>query len=657
MTYFLHWIILTLSGLFPLIHSHNSTLFPEHLHDIPCSSPSIKDGVCVYAYLCKNGKIITDGSGLLDLRMSDECDDYMMKCCSKRTRCAWDNGLCIPEENCGVDLNDPKFSQFKDTNDCDWSGYKCCPQNYVDKEKQPTNVPVQLPDECDGGLCVPNDQCLATGDELIQTNRRKCTNNQHICCPSSRLHYANSDSCTFVGGRCVPENTCLSEISINIRVSQCESPGYVCCNVDALIPDKAPADGKACFNGRGKCTEKGNCHGAKYTDRRNECEGLTCCGSVDEPKPTVHPKPTVQPVPIATESPQTELPDIERAICSDNGGLCRLADDCADFASEQFEDCGEKKVCCYQSKASESSTDREINQLTPSSSSYSARNCGYRNMDGVHFGITGAENGESQYGEFPWVIAIFAKTRFGSKFICGGTIIDPEVVLTTADCLNAYKTKYDALIVRAGEWDMQSLNEPQPYKEQTVRLIKVHPAFKSTSLVNNVALIFLNDRFDFSSTIESICLPPQDYEIDNGYVTAAGWGVTPTNRNNSQQILKSLDLPYVSPSECERVMRRQLGNSKFKLHDSFLCAGGEPLVDTCRGDAGSPVIFPIPDDIVHDRVYLVGMVSWGIGCGRPGVPAAYTAVAKFRNWIDEQMEQQQLKDSSYYYVKEDNAES
>jgi hypothetical protein len=58
-----------------------------------------------------------------------------------------------------------------------------------------------------------------------------------------------------------------------------------------------------------------------------------------------------------------------------------------------------------------------------------------------------------------------------------------------------------------------------------------------------------------------------------------------------------------------------------------LCAG-QPGggVDTCAGDSGGP--------LRDGTGTVVGITSWGIGCGRPGRPGVYTRVSAIAAWID-----------------------
>lgn len=66
------------------------------------------------------------------------------------------------------------------------------------------------------------------------------------------------------------------------------------------------------------------------------------------------------------------------------------------------------------------------------------------------------------------------------------------------------------------------------------------------------------------------------------------------------------------------------------IEESMICAGvPEGGKDSCHGDSGGPLVI--------DRK-LVGLVSWGFGCAKPGYPGVYTNVAYFKDWVDQQVD-------------------
>ena len=113
--------------------------------------------------------------------------------------------------------------------------------------------------------------------------------------------------------------------------------------------------------------------------------------------------------------------------------------------------------------------------------------------------------------------------------------------------------------------------------------------------------------------------------------TVMGWGTRSTTIADYPNLLYEVDLPTVDDTIC-----RQAYAGLVDLVDTQLCAGFEDGgKDACQGDSGGPGMI---SDTAQDIDRLAGVVSFGIGCGRPGYPGVYTRVASFLDWIKEHTE-------------------
>jgi len=301
-------------------------------------------------------------------------------------------------------------------------------------------------------------------------------------------------------------------------------------------------------------------------------------------------------------------------------------------------------VCCEKGN-------EVMEPITPTPPTVKRVGCGHRNPNGIGFRITGDKDNESQFGEFPWMVAVLREETIEGNpqklnvYQCGGALIHPEVVVTAAHCVSNSDKKFK---IRAGEWDTQTKKEIFPHQDQEVESITVHPQFYKGALYNDIALLFLKAPVTLGENVDVVCLPPQNEAIENTRCYASGWGKDVFGKEGKYQvILKKIDLPIVARVPCQDSLRNTRLGKFFELHRSFICAGGEPGKDTCKGDGGSPLVCPIKGH--EDRYVQAGIVAWGIGCGDSNTPGVYVNVALFRDWIDEQMAYNNLDLKSYQY--------
>lgn len=266
------------------------------------------------------------------------------------------------------------------------------------------------------------------------------------------------------------------------------------------------------------------------------------------------------------------------------------------------------------------------------------KECGIRNPEGVAFRLSNSRQHETEFGEFPWIVAILQSqvdAEQASSYACGGSLIAPNVVLTAAHCVMDKDPQQ--LTVRAGEWDTMTKNEVFPHQEQPVSSIILHPHLNRNMLFHDVALLVLKAPFTPEDNVQLACLAPQGMVFKNDNCFAAGWGKKAFDEQSYHAILKKIPLPMVPRAECQTALRTTRLGPRFRLHETFVCAGGEAGVDTCTGDGGSPLVCPVEG--VENKYYQAGIVAWGINCGQEGIPGVYVQASMYTKWIDDELEQ------------------
>lgn len=120
-----------------------------------------------------------------------------------------------------------------------------------------------------------------------------------------------------------------------------------------------------------------------------------------------------------------------------------------------------------------------------------------------------------------------------------------------------------------------------------------------SSLYNDIALLFLDTPIQIAENVNTACLPPPNTMFDSDQCFVSGWGKDRFGQEGKYQvILKRVELPTVPRDFCQMKLRATRLGKHFRLHPSFICAGGKRGHDSCKGDGGSPLVY-VPQPIVH----------------------------------------------------------
>nr|ACQ84442.1 ovochymase [Branchiostoma belcheri tsingtauense] len=228
----------------------------------------------------------------------------------------------------------------------------------------------------------------------------------------------------------------------------------------------------------------------------------------------------------------------------------------------------------------------------------------------------------AQQGSWPWQVLVrnwVTSPGSGSYYLCGGTLVDSEWVVTAAHCI---KTPVSNLEVTLGEHDRFSSDgkEVTRFASQTF----VHPSYVGGPY--DIGLVKLASPVTFNDYIMPICLPSSsDVLAPSTMVSVSGWGIT-SYGGATARYLQQMVVPVVNDANC------QLTYGSEVLMAVDMCAGYylQGGIDSCSGDSGGPLSSRSP---TTGAWVLHGAVSRGVPCANAFAPTVYARVTGLVDWL------------------------
>ncbi|XP_053687782.1 transmembrane protease serine 9-like isoform X2 [Sabethes cyaneus] len=212
--------------------------------------------------------------------------------------------------------------------------------------------------------------------------------------------------------------------------------------------------------------------------------------------------------------------------------------------------------------------------------------CGERKINKQHLIVNGVR---SYSGEWPWHVAVYEVDGRQKRYICGGTLISDQFVMTAAHCIldDTLKQRSGVIVVQLGQNDL--FESSANMREVRVSKITSHQQFDPQTKSNDIALLELSSNVQFNDYIQPACLPKKQKGsgsiVPGALGTIVGWGYQQPWSFMISNILQVTKLPIVNQSLCV------IGGNLAAEMDGIICVGSDKGSNACTGDSGGGMFF------------------------------------------------------------------
>lgn len=220
------------------------------------------------------------------------------------------------------------------------------------------------------------------------------------------------------------------------------------------------------------------------------------------------------------------------------------------------------------------------------------------------------------------------------RHYCGGFLLSDTHVLTAAHCTLDIDVAHIAAHVFRLDISLNPAADTACAEALPVVGTLSHPDFvwsNDAPPLSDVAVLVLGRAPRCALPDASLhSLHDGSFSTDAATMIVLGWGAL-TYGGSSSSLLMQGEVERVSPSECQAAFRA--ASLEAYIDASVVCGTAVPA-DACQGDSGGPLfaIVSAPLPSLLPVTVLVGVVSWGIGCGG-SFPGVYASVHHASAWL------------------------